>query len=91
MLVFCRTSATSQRQHCSSITRFGGNGSEDECTFIITNTFIVTLFEASRTQNEFYIEFHAIKLTIAKENKKIVLTYDVCICLYVNEEFAETT
>ena len=39
----------------SSITRFGGSGSEDECTFIITNTFIVTLFEASRTENEFYI------------------------------------
>ena len=30
-------------------------------------------------QNEFYIEFHAIKLTIARENKILVLTYDVCI------------
>jgi hypothetical protein len=29
------------------------NNSEDKCSFIITNTLIVTLFEASRIRNEF--------------------------------------
>ena len=57
MLFFCRTTETPQRLAALLFnTRFRGNGSEDKCSFIITNTFIVTLFEASRTRNEFYIE-----------------------------------
>jgi hypothetical protein len=55
----------------------------------VHDTLTVTLFEASRTQNEFYIdctqnefyiEFHTIKLTTAWE-EKTVLTYDVCVCV----------
>ena len=56
-------------------------------------TLTVTLFEASRTQNEFYIEriqneefyieFHTIKLTIAWEEEQN--WYWRTMCVYVSQ------